>query len=179
MQHSETVYGFPKQTLQPLNFCESCIYGKQSCQKFPKLTLRASDLLELVHSDICGPMLGYSIRGARYFITFIDEYSQYTILYLLKQKSEAITKFKEYHIFVENQTHHRIQLFCTDNGTEFTSYVFQQSGVEIMVFYINLQLHIVHNKMVLQNGKTKLWWKPFNVCFKLPIYHLLFGVRLS
>jgi hypothetical protein len=104
MQQLNVVHGFPKFTLRTIDFCESCHHGKQTRPRFPKVALKAQVLLELVHSDICGPMPGYSIRGACYFITFIDDYSRYSMVYLLQRKSEAIINFKEYHLFVEKQT---------------------------------------------------------------------------
>ena len=126
MQQLEMVYGFPKLAFRPIDFCESCQYGKQTRPRFPKVALKAHIILELVYSDICGPMPGYSIGGARYFIMFIDDYSRYSMVYLLKHKSKAIIKLKEYHLFVENQTTHHLQIFCTDNGTEYMSHAFQR-----------------------------------------------------
>jgi transposase InsO family protein len=125
MQKSGVVHGFPWQALLSSNFCESCMYGKQSRLRFPKVALRAKILLELVYSDLCGPMHGYSLGGARYFITFIDDYSRYSIVYLLQRKCATISHFKEYKALVENQTSHRLQIICTDNGTEFTSHAFK------------------------------------------------------
>ena len=66
------------------------MYGKQSCPWFPKIALRVQILLELVHSDLCGPILGYSLGGARYFITFTDDYNRYSTIYLLQWKLETI-----------------------------------------------------------------------------------------
>jgi len=57
---------------------------------------RASKLLELVHSDVCIPMKITSLGGARYFVTFIDDFSRITHVYLLKVKGEVFNKFKAY-----------------------------------------------------------------------------------
>jgi hypothetical protein len=55
--------------------CEICIEGKHQRKSFPKdETTRASKLLELVHSDVCGPMKTTSRGGARYFVTFINDF---------------------------------------------------------------------------------------------------------
>jgi hypothetical protein len=56
---------------------------------------RASDLLGLVHTDVCGPMSSVARGGFQYFITFIDEFSRYKYIYLVRHKSESFEKFKE------------------------------------------------------------------------------------
>jgi hypothetical protein len=61
------------------HWCESCVHGKQHRQPFPKSNAtRAKDLLEIVHSDVCGPINLPSFTGYRYFITFIDDASRMT-----------------------------------------------------------------------------------------------------
>jgi len=57
--------------------CEACIQGKQARQPFPSDGgTRAAKVLEIVHSDVCGPMKTTSMGGARYFLTFIDDFSR-------------------------------------------------------------------------------------------------------
>jgi IS30 family transposase len=57
--------------------------------------------------------------GARYFLTFIDDFSRKTHVYLLKAKGEAFEKFKQYKALVENEIGHKIKVLCSDNGGEF------------------------------------------------------------
>ncbi|KAK9006918.1 hypothetical protein V6N11_019248 [Hibiscus sabdariffa] len=57
---------------------------------------RASDLLGLIHSDVCGPMNTHARGGFQYFITFTDDFSRYGYIYLMRHKSEALEKFKEF-----------------------------------------------------------------------------------
>ena len=64
---------------------------------------RASDLLELIHTDVCGPMSSTARGGFQYFITFTDDLSGYGYVYLMKHKSETFEKFKEFQSEVENQ----------------------------------------------------------------------------
>jgi hypothetical protein len=67
--------------------CEACIEGKQQKTSFPKdEATRASKLLELVHSDVCGPMKTTSRGGAQYFVAFINNFLKKTHVYLLKAK---------------------------------------------------------------------------------------------
>jgi len=85
------------------HLCEACIEGKHQRTSFPKDEVtRACKLLELMHSDVCGPMKTTSHGGARYFVTFIDDFSRKTHVYILKAKGEVFDKFKEYKALVEN-----------------------------------------------------------------------------
>jgi hypothetical protein len=105
--------------------CEACIEGKHQRTFFPKdEATRASKLLELVHSDVCEPMKTTSCGGARYFVTFIDDFSRKTHVYLLKAKGEVFDKFKEYKALVENQIGMKIKTFRLDNGGKFVSQKF-------------------------------------------------------
>ena len=56
-------------------FCEPCVEGKMSRKPFPKAVgSKASDVLDLVYSDVCGPMSTETLGGARYFVSFTDDY---------------------------------------------------------------------------------------------------------
>jgi hypothetical protein len=75
--------------------CEGCIKNKHQITSFPKdRAMKASQLLEIVHTDVCGPMRITSHGGAQYFLTFIDNFSRKTYLYFLKTKGESFEKFK-------------------------------------------------------------------------------------
>ncbi|KAL0378716.1 UNVERIFIED_CONTAM: hypothetical protein Sradi_3177100 [Sesamum radiatum] len=82
--------------------CESCMAGKACRKPFGKAK-RATHPLELVHSDICGPMNVRARHGAFYFLTFIDDYSHYGSVYLLSHRPEALDCFKRFLTEVENQ----------------------------------------------------------------------------
>lgn len=99
--------------------CQSCVEGKHQRIHFPNSTSKASELLELVHSDLCGPIEEKSIGGARYLLTFVDDYSRMVFTYFLKKKSEVSKRFKEFKILVEKQTGKCVKTLRTDNGTEY------------------------------------------------------------
>jgi transposase InsO family protein len=102
--------------------CEGCVKGKHQRTSFPKDgATRASQLLEIVHTDVCGPMKTTLHGGARYFLTFIDDFSRKTHVYLLKAKGEAFEKFKQYKALAENEIGHKIKVLRSDNGGEFVS----------------------------------------------------------
>ena len=81
--------------------------------------------MELVHSDICGPINPSSNGGKRYVITFIDDYSRKTWVHFLQEKSEAFSAFKSFKTHVENEVESTIKTFCTDRGGEFCSKEFE------------------------------------------------------
>ena len=65
--------------------CEACVKGKIHCSPIPKRSeTRSTGLLDLVHSDICGPMEVPSLGGSRYFVYFIDDHSKWAILHIMK-----------------------------------------------------------------------------------------------
>ena len=78
--------------LSDFEVCIECIKGKRT--NIRKLGAeRAKDVLELVHTDICGPFPTTSWNGQQYFIMFIDDYSRYGYLYLIHEKSQSLDIF--------------------------------------------------------------------------------------
>jgi hypothetical protein len=104
------------------HICEGCVKGKHQRTSFPKDgATRASQLLEIVHTDVCRPMATTSHGGTPYFLTFIDDFSRKTHVYLLKAKGEAFEKFKQYKALVENKIGHKIKVLHSDNEGKFVS----------------------------------------------------------
>jgi hypothetical protein len=102
--------------------CESCLLGKMTKAPFTGFPERASDLLELVHTDVCGAMSMTARGGFQYFITFTDDFSRYGYVYLMKHKSETFEKFKEFQNEVENQHGKKIKALRSDRGGEYLSH---------------------------------------------------------
>jgi len=124
LEQKEMVSGLPK--LKALStLCKTCLVGKQYRGPFPKeSTWRASQILQLVHADICGPINPISNSKKRYMITFIDDYSRKTWIYFLIEKSEAFDVFKIFKNRVEKETGLHIKGLRTDSEGEFTSHEF-------------------------------------------------------
>ncbi|KAL0405828.1 UNVERIFIED_CONTAM: hypothetical protein Slati_3896700 [Sesamum latifolium] len=78
-------------------------------------------LLDLVHTDVCGPLSIPTRGGFSYFITITDDHSRYGYVYLMKYKFEAFERFKEYRLEVENQTNRKIKALRSDRGGEYLS----------------------------------------------------------
>ena len=117
--------------------CEACVLGKMNRRSFPKKSNgRARKPLEIIHSDVCGPMQINSIGGSRYILSFIDDFSRYAMVYFLKSKSEVIEKFKQYVQLVENSVSKKgiqnlfiwnsVKAMRSDNGGEYSSTEFKE-----------------------------------------------------
>lgn len=64
---------------------------------FPKASESRSNAVgDLIHTDLCGALEEVTSIGKRYFLTMVDDFSRYCVLYLLTSKSEATEKIVEY-----------------------------------------------------------------------------------
>ncbi|KAK1660603.1 hypothetical protein QYE76_048762, partial [Lolium multiflorum] len=109
---------------ESLDRCEACLMGKMTKTPFSGTMERATDLLEIIHTDVCGPMSVASRGGYRYVLTFMDDLSRYGYIYFMKHKSETFEKFKEFQSEVENQRNKKIKFLRSDRGGEYLSYEF-------------------------------------------------------
>ncbi|GAU13723.1 hypothetical protein TSUD_348270 [Trifolium subterraneum] len=107
--------------------CSDCVVSKQHRDTFPKnASWRATSKLELVHSDICGPINPTSNGGSKYFITFTDDVTRKTWTYPLKDKASAFDCFKKFKALIEKESDCTIKCLRTDRGGEFTSSKFNE-----------------------------------------------------
>ena len=112
---------FPKTS--NVSFCESCVEGKMHRKPFKSVgEIRSKRRLELIHTDVCGPMRTETYGGSRYFVTFIDDYTRCCKVYIMRHKSEVMDKFKEYETNVSGE---KIGTLCSDNGGEYVSNEFE------------------------------------------------------
>ena len=89
--------------------CSECVLGKGRRSSIPKNSrTRASKLLELVHSEVNGPLETPSLGGSRYLVTFIDDFSRWTTLYTMNSNSETSACFKLYYASAERHTGSKI-----------------------------------------------------------------------
>lgn len=106
--------------------CAVCAEGKHSRASFPSSGSRADDLLGVIHSDVCGPMSTNSLGGNKYYVSFIDDYSRMTTVFLIKNKAQVFDRFESYRNLVENQLNRKIKILRTDNGTEYCNRKFKE-----------------------------------------------------
>jgi len=107
--------------------CKNCLLGKQRREVIPKKAQwRASEKLESVHSNLCGPIKASSNSGSRYFMIFTDDFSRKTWIYILKEKSRAFEVFKFFKSLVEKESCCLIKCLKSYRGGEYTSAKFNE-----------------------------------------------------
>ena len=107
---------------KPSSLCEGYILGKQHRENFPSgKSIRTKAPLEIVHSDLCGPMQTPSLASSHYMLNFIDDSTRKTWVYFLKYKSEVFENFFHFKALVEKQSGRHIKVIRTDRGGEYIS----------------------------------------------------------
>jgi transposase InsO family protein len=141
---------------------------------------RAKAPLQLVHTDICGPLDPISFGGNKYFITFIDDFSRKSWVYLLKEKSSALAVFKNFKAFTEAESNYKLVAIRSDRGGEYTLNAFQdfcrENGIkhQLTSAYTPQQNGIVERKnrtildmtrsMLKEKGLPKQFWVEVVAC---------------
>ena len=101
--------------------CDSCLAGKQRRLPFRKAAkYRAADALELIHDDLCGPIMPATNGGRQYFLLLVDDYSRYMWLQLLMSKDGAAEAIKKFKAHMEAESGKKQRVLRTDRGDEFS-----------------------------------------------------------
>lgn len=101
--------------------CETCVKAKMTRMPFPKESSSKTDeILDLIHTDVCGPMQTATPGGKRYIITIIDDYSRFTVIKLLSHKSEAESAIRQFVEFTKTKFGRKPKLMRSDRGGEYT-----------------------------------------------------------
>ncbi|CAL9028855.1 unnamed protein product [Prunus brigantina] len=113
--------------------CDTCILAKSHRVPYPLSTNKCTTPFTLIHSDVWGPSPITAPSGVRWFVTFIDDCTRMTWLYLLKNKNEVFSRFQSFHNQMKTQFNAQIQILRSDNGGEFVNHdfqtYFQQHGI--------------------------------------------------
>ena len=104
--------------------CLSCQIAKQPALSFNKSTSFSTAPFELIHSDIWGPSPTPTMGGSRYFVIFVDDFTRYTWLYLLKHRSELKQIYYDFSAMVKTQFSSTIKTFRSDNAMEYLDSAF-------------------------------------------------------
>ena len=113
---SKVVEGLPEFQAKHDGVCKGCAKGKTTKKTFPSSESKSKGILEIIHSDVCGPMSSNSLSGYAYYVSFIDDFSKKTWIYFMKKKDEVFSKFKEFKSLIKNHTKNKIKIFLLDNG---------------------------------------------------------------
>lgn len=103
-----------------IEFCEACVGGKMTRLPFGSRE-KGKRVLEIVHSDVVGPITPVAHDGSRFFVTFIDDHTNFVCVYPIKTKGEVFKCFKEYVKLVTTKFNTKISTFRCDNGGEYNS----------------------------------------------------------
>ncbi|WVZ64613.1 hypothetical protein U9M48_014108 [Paspalum notatum var. saurae] len=121
--------------------CDECEFAKHKRVPYPSLGLRSNKPFDVIHSDVWGPCEVHLISGHRWFVIFIDGFSQYTWLYLLKQKNDVFTVFKDLCALIKNKFGNTVKFLRSDNGMEYVNQEFEQflasNGIEHQTTCVN------------------------------------------
>lgn len=91
--------------------CIACIQSKSHRSSIKKSRLKlACQPPKLVHTDFLGPLEVPSLGGARYVITFIDDFTNWTVKCFIRQKSESFNHFKHYKAYADNHTNYKLKM---------------------------------------------------------------------
>ena len=140
------------------NVCVDCIKGKQT-KHTKKGVTRSNELLEIIHTYICGPLSVPCFTREKYFITFIDDLSRYGYVYLMHEKSQAIDIFEMFITEVERQLDKKIKIVRSDRGGEYYGR-YDESGQNPGPFAKFLEKHGIRAQYTMpstpqQNGVAK------------------------
>jgi hypothetical protein len=99
-----------------LSYSQNGDNRKYSQTAFPGSDSRSKGILDLIHSNVCGPMSIVSFSGYHYYVSFIDDFSKKTWIYFMNTKDEVFNRFQDFKALVENQTGRKIKVLRSDNG---------------------------------------------------------------
>jgi hypothetical protein len=117
----EMVTRVPDFSSEHHELCKGCTLGKYTKTTFPSSDSRAAGILDLIHSDVCGPMSSTSLTRSLYYVVFIDDFSRKSWIFFMKTKGQVFNRFQEFKALVENQIGKKIRVLRLDNGGEYTS----------------------------------------------------------
>jgi len=156
--------------------CVTCAESKMCAKPFGKSTRETTEILQLLHSDVNGPTQTQSIGKAKYFITFIDDFSRKVFVFFLRSKSEVSEKYVEFVRLIENQMGKKVKTIRSDNEGEYINDKFlnfcKQKGIrhEKSIAHTPQQNGLAErmNRTLIENAKSLLFDADLSV----------FGLRL-
>jgi DNA-dependent RNA polymerase auxiliary subunit epsilon len=132
--------------------CGTCVEGKMTQHRNRKADRKASNILELVHCDLAGPIDPTAREGFRYALAFVDDYSGMIMIYLLVSKSETLRATEKF--LADMSPHGKVKCIRSDNGTEFTSQGFQNLLIKHSIKHEKSAPYSPH-----QNGTVERNWR--------------------
>lgn len=100
--------------------CSVCPLAKHKRLPFPSSTTTTTRIFDIIHVDVWGPFATPTLKGQKYFLTIVDDFSRNTWVILMKSKSEVPNLLKYFFKMVDTQFSLQVKCIRTDNGQEFS-----------------------------------------------------------
>ena len=155
LQKGEHILGLTNISFEKDRICSACQAKKQVGAKHPiKNVVTTKRPLELLHMDIFGPITYISIGGNKYGFVIVDDYSRFTWVFFLREKSKVQGIFKKFARRAQNEFDARSRVEMTIGQSSRIPTL--KSSLMKKESSMSFWFHILHNKMVLWRGRTKL-----------------------
>ena len=138
--------------------CGDCVTGKAHRCNIPKLrsSPRSANMLDLVHSDVCGPMEVPSIGGSRYFVTFIDDHSSWVTVFPIARKADVTKCFVMFQRCSERRTGRKIVKLRSDRGGEYLCTVLKDHFLQHGIFHELTSAYTPHQNGIAERQNRTL-----------------------
>ncbi|GJT40876.1 retrovirus-related pol polyprotein from transposon TNT 1-94 [Tanacetum coccineum] len=173
----DVVIGLPKLKYVKDQLCSSCEVSKAKRSSFKTKAVPSSKgRLNLLHMDLCGPMLVASINGKNYILVIVDDYSRYTWTLFLRSKDETPDVLKDFITMIQRNLQAPVISVRTDRSTEFLNKTlnafFNKKELSIKLLLLE---HL--NRTALSKDETVLWLRLLERCFQLLNFLCSFGLK--
>ena len=132
------------------NVCHGCETGKSARKPFSGSSCKTTRILEIIHSDLAGPMQARSIQGSSYMATFLDNYSHHAVVHFLQTKDQFVDALKQFLAWSETQTLEKLCALHLDQGGEYLA-----GSVTKLLNEKGIERHLTMLGLPQQNGKAE------------------------
>lgn len=157
--------------------CETCILAKSHRTRIPRISLSTTTRpLELLHNDVCGPMPVPSRTRNHYILTITDDYSRFTWVYHVPNKSDVFSKFRFFKSAIERKLNLPIACLRSDRGGSTCPTLSTYSSTKMGSNGSSpLLAHLI--KMVSPRERTGLYWNAHEAWPLMQPFRLFFGMN--
>jgi hypothetical protein len=141
---------FGSSTVHIPTTCHGCELGKSTRKPFPGSAKKTSRILEIVHSDLAGPMQTKSIQGSSYIATFVNDHSHHAVVYFLRSKDQFLAALQKFLSWAETQTSDKLRALHSDRGGEYMA-----AKVKDILSQRGIEHHLTMPGSPQQNGKAE------------------------
>ncbi|GKB91354.1 retrovirus-related pol polyprotein from transposon TNT 1-94 [Tanacetum coccineum] len=136
LARKDLVRGLPRLKFEKDHLCSACQLGKsKKLSHKPKSENTNMEVLHSLHMDLCGPMRVQSIKGKKYILVIVDDYSRFTWVKFLRSKDETPEFIINFIKQIQVGLNKTVRYICTDNGTEFVNQVMSEYYEGVDVFH--------------------------------------------